>query len=91
MASDSRFDSIMISRARNGEYTVRLSRTTYHLLKNFQYRYFYIFYEVYQISNINSPARTMKIEELEKELEEEVAQFKSTNKSGIQLDSVKVR
>ena len=50
-----------------------------------------MFYEVYQISNINSPARTMKIEELEKELEEEVAQFKSTNKSGIQLDSVKVR
>lgn len=91
MASDSRFDSIMISRARNGEYIVRLSRTTYHLLQNFQFRYFHMFYEVYQISNINSPARTMKIEELEKELEEEVAQFKSTNKSGIQLDSVKVR
>lgn len=50
-----------------------------------------LIFEVYQISNINPPARTMKIEELEKELEEEVAQFKSTNKSGIQLDSVKVR
>ena len=33
----------------------------------------------------------MKIEELEKELEEEVAQFKASNKSGIQLDSEKVR
>ena len=31
----------------------------------------------------------MKIEELEKELEEEVAQFKTNDKSGMQLDSVK--